>query len=611
MRFLNPSAFFLLVLIPIVVLLHFLKLRRRQQIVPSVQMWLSAFEETQTNVPFQKLKTSLLLPLQILFLLMVVGSIARPAFYRPLENSDQAILIVETSASMSARNNGKTYFDQAKSESLSLISRLPSDCRIMILDTSIPPNIRTSFTSDKTKLRSVVNQLSVQHTSSRLKSVLSVASSYQTADTQIYVVSDDFGGLANLKLKNLQMIPIGKYLDNVAVVNFNVTRNLERPSLIIIFVVLQNFSDTSIDFKIRLEIEGKWIDDQLVRMPAGQVSEEIVFTLEDAGFDGHVVTVRFDLDDALSIDNSVSAILHPIIKPQVVLVTDRKPRLLIQMLRTNPNIEFNQTNTQSYHGYGDIIIFDQFMPPVLPVGNVIFLALPNNFPMAEFVESESSTHVINQDRAHPILRDIPQLDIEIQKILIGKLPVWGTPLIETDLGPLVWYGQWNDQKLVVFNFDPFDLQLSSFAISIPAAPMLISQCLDWLVPPKTKIYPDLVRTGEPVKFYLNLEGEKSISVLSPNGTNVDLKTMSVYTNTSQVGIYTVSVDDQSVGRFAVNLLNASESSLIKKQPPKQKVLDKKTTQEQMVYVEVWRATALFSLFLLALEWIVYYMGKQN
>ena len=88
--------------------------------------------------------------------------------------------------------------------------------------------------------------------------------------------------------------------------------------------------------------------------------------------------------------------------------------------------------------------------------------------------------------------------------------------------------------------------------------------------------------------------------------------MSVYTNTSQVGIYTVSVDDQSVGRFAVNLLNASESSLIKKQPPKQKVLEEKTTQEQMVYVEVWRATALFSLFLLVFEWIVYYYtGKQN
>ena len=59
-----------------------------------------------------------------------------------------------------------------------------------------------------------------------------------------------------------------------------------------------------------------------------------------------------------------------------------------------------------------------------------------------------------------------------------------------------------------------------------------------------------------MKFYLNLEGEKSVSVLSPNGGNVDLKTTSIYTNTSQVGVHTVLVDDQPVGRFAVNLLNA-------------------------------------------------------
>lgn len=610
MRFLNPSAFSLLALIPIVVLLHFLKLRRQQQIVPSVQMWLSACEETQTNVPFQKLKIPLSLPLQILFLLTVIGSIARPALYRPLENSDQAILIIETSASMNAKHNGKTRFDLAKSESLRLINQLPPDCRIMILDTSIPPNIRSPFTSDKTKLRSTINQLSVQHTSSRLKSVLSAVSNYQTVDTQVFIVSDNFDGLTNLELKNLQMIPIGKRLDNVAIVKFNVTRNLDRPSQIIIFAVLQNFSEISKDFKIRLEIEGNWIDDQPVRMPAGKRSKEIVFTLEDAGLDGHVVTVLFDLDDALSVDNSASAILHPIVKPQVVLVTNRKPFLLIQMLKTNPNIEFNQTNMQDYHGYGDIVIFDQSMPSVLPVGNMIVLAPPNNFPLAKFVESESPAHVIGQDRTHPVLRDIPQLDIEIQKMLIGNLPIWGVPLIEADLGPLVWHGQWNNQRLIVFNFDPFDLQLSPFAISIPAAPMLISQCLDWLIPPKTKIQPDLVRTGEPVKFHLNLERGKSISVLLPNGANLNLTTTPIFTNTSQVGIYTVSVGDQPFGRFAVNLLNATESSLTEKSPPKQQVLVGET-QEQMVYVEIWHSIAIFSLLLLVTEWTIFYMGKQN
>ena len=610
MRFLNPSAFSLLVLLPVVVLLHFLKLRRRQQIVPSVQMWLSAFEETQANVPFQKFKTSLSLPIQILFSLMVVGSIARPALYRPLGNLDQAILIIETSASMSAEQNGKTHFDLAKSESLRLISRLSSDCRVMILDTSLPPNIRSPFTSDKTKLRSAINQLSVQHTPSRLRTVLSVARNYQNPDTQIYVVSDNFDGLADLELKNLQMIPIGKRLDNVAIVKFNVTRNLDRSSQIIIFAVLQNFSETSKGLRTRLEIEGNWIDDQFVRVPAGKGLAEIMFTLEDVGFDGHVVTVRFDLEDALSVDNSASAILHPIVKPQVVLVTDRELRLLIQMLKTNPNIEFDQINTQDYHGYGDIVIFDQFMPPILPVVNMILLAPPKKFPLANFVESDNSAHVINQDRRHPILRDIPQLDIEIQKILVGDLPVWGVSLIEADIGSLVWCGKWDDRKLVVFNFNPFDLRLSSFAISIPAAPMLISQCLDWLVPPKTRIYPDSVRTGEPVKFHLNLEGDRSVSVLSPDGTNRDLKTTSIFTNTAQVGIYTAFLDDQPFGKFAVNLLDASESSLMKKPPSEQQVLAVET-QERMAYVEIWHAVAFLSLLLLVAEWAIYYMSKQN
>ena len=131
------------------------------------------------------------------------------------------------------------------------------------------------------------------------------------------------------------------------------------------------------------------------------------------------MTARLDFDDALLIDNSASAILHPIISPQVVLVTDRKPILLIQMLRTNPKIVFNQTNIRDYHGYGDIIIFDQWMPTILPAGNVIFLASQNDFSMAELVESKSSAHVINQDNTHPILRDIPQLNMEVQRVLIG------------------------------------------------------------------------------------------------------------------------------------------------------------------------------------------------
>ena len=65
------------------------------------------------------------------------------------------------------------------------------------------------------------------------------------------------------------------------------------------------------------------------------------------------------------------------------------------------------------------------------------------------------------------------------------------------------------------------------------------------------------------------------------------------------------VDDQPVGRFAVNLLNASESNLTKKQVLAQKVLKEEIVGGQMGYVEIWRAIALFSLLFLVVEWVVY------
>ena len=78
MQFLNPAAFYLLGVIPIVVLLHFLKLRRYSYLVPSIMHWLSTAEDRRANVPFQRLRNLLLPLLQVLFLLLLTFSVAAP-----------------------------------------------------------------------------------------------------------------------------------------------------------------------------------------------------------------------------------------------------------------------------------------------------------------------------------------------------------------------------------------------------------------------------------------------------------------------------------------------------------------------------------------------------
>ena len=91
MQFLNPAAFYLLGVIPIVVALHFLKLRRHTHRVPSILLWRSTDEDQRANVPFQRLRNLLLPLLQVLFLLLVTFSVARPALRRPGFISGRAI----------------------------------------------------------------------------------------------------------------------------------------------------------------------------------------------------------------------------------------------------------------------------------------------------------------------------------------------------------------------------------------------------------------------------------------------------------------------------------------------------------------------------------------
>ena len=78
MSLLNPWALLLLLAMPAVVLLYFLKLKRPAVRVPSSLLWRKVVEDMRVNSPFQKLKRSLLLLLQLLALLAAALALARP-----------------------------------------------------------------------------------------------------------------------------------------------------------------------------------------------------------------------------------------------------------------------------------------------------------------------------------------------------------------------------------------------------------------------------------------------------------------------------------------------------------------------------------------------------
>src|SRR5438045_8488939 len=66
------------VVIPALLVLYFLKLRRRELAVSSTLLWKKAIQDLQVNAPFQRLRRNLLLLLQMLLLVLLLLALARP-----------------------------------------------------------------------------------------------------------------------------------------------------------------------------------------------------------------------------------------------------------------------------------------------------------------------------------------------------------------------------------------------------------------------------------------------------------------------------------------------------------------------------------------------------
>src|SRR5437879_13609414 len=128
MNLLVPGALAFSIIIPIIFLLYFMRPQRQERVIGSTLLWQQALQDLQASRPWQRLRITPLLLLQLLAAIFIVLILARPAIFLRSPISGDTIIILQASASMQAIDVAPNRFEVAKSQIADLVDNLgPND----------------------------------------------------------------------------------------------------------------------------------------------------------------------------------------------------------------------------------------------------------------------------------------------------------------------------------------------------------------------------------------------------------------------------------------------------------------------------------------------------
>ena len=174
-----------------VIALYVLKRKARRTPVPSLLLWKKTEERTRQNRPFQRLRSQLLLWLQLAMVALLALALMRPVTAGGLKG--ESVFVFDLSASMQAVNEqGVSRMEEAKRQALDLLSGMRDGDAVTVLaaGTSFSPVVSRS--TDHALAEHAIRSLEAGNGGADLSGALSLAAAMkrETFGMEIYVFTD-------------------------------------------------------------------------------------------------------------------------------------------------------------------------------------------------------------------------------------------------------------------------------------------------------------------------------------------------------------------------------------------------------------------------------------
>lgn len=623
MNFLAPFGLFFGLFIPAVIILYLLKLKRIDQPISSTLLWRQSLEDLKANTPFQKLKRSLLLYLQLLIMALLALAIARPVLELGGLRGQSFVVLIDQSASMTATDARPTRLEEAKKLAIDLVNDMSMGDRMMVAAFSSKAQVMTPFERNQSVLRNVIQTIRATENPTDIKEAIKIAQSASALQNNLEVIifsdgafeAPDAAELAGVKVR---YVPIGQTADNIGIIDLVVRRDFSMQQNYQLLVGVQNSGAVEKTVFVELlgqgrkviagdeegaETEETLLDAREVTLePGGR--ESLLF--KDPGNFTEVLRVRVDNDDALPTDNEAWAVIQGEAFLDVLVVTVNNP-YLERALNLDARTRVSVQAPSDYTGPGgfDLVVFDAYAPPALTEGSYFFINAVPPMPGWSMGDELTLPYIVSFDRFHSLARYVNFDTLIVNRCRNMATPAWVETIVESRETPLIAAFESDAVQGVVAAFDLFDSNWPN-RVSFP---IFVMNLVDWVAAGKGDAM--MRTTGEvltlaPPNSLMDEAFLKPPAPLEPQTYAFTESSPLYYDETDRQGIYEYLVGDALRTRYAVNLLSTEESKIAPR--PDLQFGEVQVTGDLGAVAsnqEIWRLLALIAFIVLCVEWVVY------
>ena len=554
MSLLAPLGLLGLVTLPVIVAFYMLRLRREERTVSSTYLWQHLVRDVEANAPWQRLRRSLLLFIQLILAALLVAVVARPVWERPAGLARDLVLVIDASASMTATDVFPDRLSVAKAAAKDALAGLPSDGRVSVIAAAESARVVVNEARDAERAGRAIDAIQASTAASDLTDALRLADALAARATgaEVLVVTDDAGNPTPLVSLDapVRVIRVGDRGDNQSIAALAVRTDpsgLER----VLFVSVANHSDTIATRRLQILADGSPVTARdLVLEP--RVRTQVIIDELPPGI--RCVEARLSVPDEPGIETGPPDLLPIDDVAWAVVPEDRLMRVLLvgqgnvylqNALTLLPNIELYGATPEEWPGLTgkdrfDLIVFDGYLPAELPDKPILAIAPPRTSELGAVGGSIANPPVGEPPADEPLLRDVDLTRLHIARAQRLQTPSWARTVLpsSTDV-PLIYSGLRAGLPTTVV---AFDLRQSDLPLQV-AWPILLSNITGELLGAGDAAL-DPVTPNTPIDLALR-PGVEALRVTLPDGSVREVTpgasgaSSVAFVETNQLGIYRV------------------------------------------------------------------------